>query len=239
MQTEQKMPVFQLSDEILFPEPELSRFDGLLAVGGDLDIDRLVLAYRMGIFPWYSPGEPILWWSPDPRLVLYPESFHMSRSLMKTLKSGRFSVTFDCRFSEVITACANVPRHHQPGTWITDDMMAAYCRLHEAGYAHSVEVLEQDQLVGGLYGVSLGRCFFGESMFSRKSDASKVGLATLVDRLRAWSFHLIDCQVTTDHLVRLGAQEIPRKQFLAELQTALKAPTRIGNWNKSSNHHRI
>jgi leucyl/phenylalanyl-tRNA--protein transferase len=226
------MPVFLLSDEIIFPEPRLSKADGLLAMGGDLGIDRLVLAYRMGIFPWYGPKQPILWWSPDPRLVLYPESFHISRSLMKTLKSGRLTVTFDRQFREVITACAHTPRHHQPGTWITDDMRDAYCRLHEAGYAHSVEVREQDQLVGGLYGVSIGRCFFGESMFSRKSDASKVGLATLVNRLRSWSFHLIDCQVTTDHLVRLGAQEIPRKQFLAELQTALKSPTRIGNWGE-------
>ena len=225
------MPLFLLSDEIVFPQPEWSMEDGLLAMGGDLSVDRLILAYQMGIFPWYSSGD-ILWWSPDPRLVLYPESFHISRSLMKTIKSGRFTVTFDRQFPEVIRACAVIPRHHQPGTWITKDMTAAYRRLHDAGYAHSVEVWEKDQLVGGLYGVSLGRCFFGESMFSRKSDASKVGLAALVERMRAWSFHLIDCQVATDHLIRLGAEEIPRKQFLAELETALTSVTRIGDWGE-------
>jgi leucyl/phenylalanyl-tRNA--protein transferase len=228
------MPVFLLSDDIAFPEPELSREDGLLAVGGDLGIERLILAYRMGIFPWYSRGEPILWWSPDPRLVLYPESFHISRSLMKSLKQGRFTVTLDQSFSQVIAACAETPRNNQPGTWITPDMIEAYCRLHEAGFAHSVEVWDQQELAGGLYGVSLGNCFFGESMFSRKSNASKVGLATLVPLLQSWSIHLIDCQVTTDHLVRLGAREIPRKQFLAELKPALNAPTRKGNWNKTA-----
>jgi leucyl/phenylalanyl-tRNA--protein transferase len=226
------MPVFLLSDDIAFPEPELSREDGLLAVGGDLSIERLILAYRMGIFPWYSRGEPILWWSPDPRLVLYPESLHVSRSLMKYLKQGRFTVTLDQNFSRVIAACADTPRENQPGTWITTDMMDAYCRLHEAGFAHSVEVWDQGELAGGLYGISLGKCFFGESMFSRKSNASKIGLATLVHLLQSWSIQLIDCQVTTDHLVRLGAREIPRKQFLAELKPALNAPTRKGNWGK-------
>jgi leucyl/phenylalanyl-tRNA--protein transferase len=226
------MPVFHDSDEFFFPDPELSHQDGLLAIGGDLSIERLILAYRMGIFPWYGPKDPILWWSPDPRLVLYPESFHISRSLMKTLKQGRFTVTLDRNFSQVITSCAEIPRHHQPGTWITTDMMDAYCRLHDAGFAHSVEVWYHETLVGGLYGVSLGKCFFGESMFSRKSNASKVGLATLVTLLQSWSFHLIDCQVTTDHLLGLGAREVPRKQFLAELRQALKAPTRKGNWGR-------
>ena len=225
------MPVFRLSDQIIFPEPELSREDGLLAVGGDLSIERLILAYRMGIFPWYSHGDPILWWSPDPRLVLYPDALHVSRSLMKTLKQGHFIVTLDQDFAQVIAACAGAPRDKQPGTWITTDMMDAYCRLHEAGFAHSVEVWNQGELAGGLYGVSLGKCFFGESMFARKNNASKVGLVTLVHLLQKWSFHLIDCQVTTHHLVRLGAREIPRKQFMAELKLALKSPTQKGKWD--------
>ncbi len=227
------MPVFRLSDQIVFPEPELSREDGLLAVGGDLSPERLILAYRMGIFPWYASGEPILWWSPDPRLVLYPDALHISRSLIKTLKQGRFTVTLDQNFGRVIAACAGACRDKQQGTWITKDMMDAYCRLHEAGFAHSVEVWNRKELAGGLYGVSLGNCFFGESMFASQADASKVGLVTLVHLLQKWSFRLIDCQVTTDHLVRLGAREIPRKQFLAELKQALKAPTQKGNWGKA------
>jgi len=227
------MPVFRLSDQIIFPEPELAREDGLLAVGGDLCIERLILAYRMGIFPWFSQGDPILWWSPDPRLVLYPDALHVSRSLMKTLKQGRFIVTLDQDFAQVIAACAGAPRDKQPGTWITTDMMHAYCRLHEAGFAHSVEVWNQGELAGGLYGVSLGKCFFGESMFARKNNASKVGLVALVHFLQKWSFNLIDCQVTTQHLVRLGAREIPRKHFMAELKLALKSPTQKGNWGRS------
>ncbi len=224
------MPVFRLSDRIIFPEPELSREDGLLAVGGDLSTERIILAYTKGIFPWYTHGDPILWWSPDPRLVLYPDGLHISRSLRKTLKQGHFIVTLDQDFSQVIAACAGAPRDNQPGTWITADMMDAYCRLHEAGFAHSVEVWNQGELAGGLYGVSLGKCFFGESMFARKNNASKVGLVTLVRLLRKWSFTLIDCQVTTQHLVGLGAREIPRKQFMAELKLALQSPTQKGKW---------
>jgi len=226
------MPVFCLSDQIIFPDPELSREDGLLAVGGDLCLERLILAYRMGIFPWYSDGEPVLWWSPDPRLVLYPEALHVSRSLMKTIRQGRFHVTLDQDFRQVISACAGAPRERQMGTWITTDMMDAYCRLHEAGFAHSVEVWHQGELAGGLYGVSLGKCFFGESMFTRSSNASKVGLVTLVKLLQKWSFSFIDCQVITRHLVQLGAREIPRKQFLAELRLALAWPTHKGTWEK-------
>jgi leucyl/phenylalanyl-tRNA---protein transferase len=227
---DKNMPVFRLSDQIIFPEPELSRQDGLLAVGGDLSLERLILAYSMGIFPWYSRSDPILWWSPDPRLVLYPDELHVSRSLMKTLKQDRFRVTLDQDFDQVITACAAAPRDKQPGTWITADMVDAYRRLHEAGFAHSVEVWNQAGLAGGLYGVSLGKCFFGESMFSRQNNASKVALATLVQLLRKWSFNLIDCQVTTQHLVRLGAREIPRKRFMAELKLALTSPTQTGKW---------
>ena len=215
------MPVFLLSDDIAFPEPELSREDGLLAVGGDLSIERLILAYRMGIFPWYSRGEPILWWSPDPRLVLYPESLHISRSLMKSLKQGRFTVTLDQNFSRVIAACADTPRENQPGTWITTDMMDAYCRLHEAGFAHSVEVWDQGELAGGLYGISLGKCFFGESMFHRASDASKVGLFHLAGRLRDRGFALCDIQMLTPATEQLGAIEIPRAKYLQRLAAAV------------------
>jgi leucyl/phenylalanyl-tRNA---protein transferase len=224
------MPVFRLSDQIVFPPPELSREDGLLAVGGDLSIKRLVLAYKRGIFPWYDGGNPVLWWSPDPRLVLYPNELHVSRSLMKTLQQKRFSVTLDQAFSQVILACADMPRENQPGTWITGDMIDAYCRLHAAGLAHSVEVWKNGELAGGLYGVSLGQCFFGESMFAQENNASKVGLVALVNQLQKWSFSLIDCQVTTQHLVRLGAREISRKQFLVELKRAMRSPTRKGKW---------
>ncbi len=205
-------------------------------MGGDLSIERLILAYRMGIFPWYSNGEPILWWSPDPRLILYPEALHVSRSLMKTIKQGCFIVTLDRDFPQVIAACAGSPRDNQPGTWITEEIMDAYCRLHEAGLAHSVEVWYRKELAGGLYGVSLGKCFFGESMFARQNNASKVGLVTLVHLLQKWSFRLIDCQVTTHHLVRMGAREIPRKQFMDELKLALKSPTRKGKWEAGSRH---
>ena len=184
------MPVFCLSDQIIFPKPEFSREDGLLAVGGDLSLERLILAYRIGIFPWYSHGDPILWWFSDPRLVLYPSALHVSRSLMKILKQGRFIFTLDQDFGQVIAACAGTIRDKQPGTWITADMMDAYCRLHAAGFAHSVGVWDLEELAGGLYGVSLEKCFFGESMFVRRSNASKVGLVTLVQLLRKWSFHL-------------------------------------------------
>jgi len=224
------MSVYRLSDQLIFPDPELSNSSGLLAVGGDLSLERLVLAYRMGIFPWYSDGEPILWWSPNPRLVLYPDEFHASRSLCRLLRQNRFTVTLDQNFSDVMAACARIPRKYQDGTWITAEMMTAYCSLHEAGLAHSVEVWHHEELVGGLYGVSLGLCFFGESMFAWENNASKVGFATLIHLLQQWSFRLVDCQVTTSHLVQMGAREIPRKRFLAELKQALKSPFREGKW---------
>lgn len=218
----------------MFPPPELSRKDGLLAIGGDLSTERLLLAYQKGIFPWYSNGAPILWWSPDPRLVLYPDELHLSGSLGKILKQGRFSVTLDQAFYRVISECADSERRDQEGTWITKDIIEAYCLLHEEGFAHSVEVWKNEELVGGLYGVSLGKCFFGESMFSRISNASKVGLATLVLLLRKWAFSLIDCQVTTRHLVSFGAREISRMQFIIELRQALQSPTRRGKWKMTS-----
>ncbi len=224
------MPIFMLTDELIFPPPELSEEDGLLAVGGDLSESRLLLAYSMGIFPWYSEGSPILWWSPDPRLVLLPDELKISRSLRQTIKKGDFKVTMDRAFNSVIRNCADVHLHKDRGTWITDDMIKAYARLYRLGYAHSVESWCDEDLAGGLYGVSLGAAFFGESMFTKKTNASKVAFAALVRQLKQWGFTLIDCQVTTGHLINLGAREISRSKFLKMLGTALKAPTRKGKW---------
>ena len=224
------MPIFRLVDEPIFPPPDYADPSGLLAVGGDLSNERLLEAYRLGIFPWYSDDQPILWWSPDPRLVLDLKDFKISRSLRKTLKKGVFQVTFDRAFEEVIKACAVVPRTAQNGTWITEEMREAYINLHGLGYAHSVESWFGGKLAGGLYGVSLGKSFFGESMFHLKTDASKVALATLVEKLKSWDFHFIDSQMTTEHMVRLGAKELPRRIFLKRLQSALRHPTRRGRW---------
>lgn len=217
----------------LFPPVESASPEGLLAIGGDLGPERLLAAYQHGIFPWYSPGQPILWWSPDPRAVLYPDKLRVSRSLRKTLRRGRLRVRTDSCFREVMLACA-APRIQHPGggTWITDDMVAAYCRLHDLGFAHSIETWHDNRLVGGLYGVALGGLFFGESMFSRDTDASKVALAALVTWLRGWGFALIDCQMPSAHLASLGAEEIPRRTFLAELATALARPGRPGRWRE-------
>lgn len=224
------MPIFRLVDEPIFPPPDYADPSGLLAVGGDLSKERLLEAYRLGIFPWYSDDQPILWWSPDPRLVLDLKDFVISRSLRKTLKKGVFQVTFDRAFEAVIEACAAAPRAAQNGTWITDEMQEAYINLHGLGYAHSVESWFEGKLAGGLYGVSLGKAFFGESMFHLKTDASKVALATLVEKLKSWDFHFIDSQMTTEHMVRLGAKELPRRIFLKRLQSALRHPTKRGRW---------
>lgn len=186
--------------------------NGLLAAGGDLSAARLVAAYRHGCFPWYQDGQPLLWWSPDPRTVLLPNNLHISRSLRKVLRSDLFSVTFDRNFTDVIHACSE-PRKDEDGTWITSEMQAAYFALHAQGYAHSVEVWQQDQLVGGLYGIAIGQLFFGESMFSHVSNASKVGFVTLVSALKAAGFVLIDCQMPTAHLISLGAESIRRSEF--------------------------
>lgn len=186
--------------------------DGLLAIGGCLSQNRLLNAYRQGIFPWYNPGEAILWWSPDPRLVLFPEKLVISRSLAKTLRKNSYAVTIDQAFNDVITACAN-PRKDAAGTWITTGISNAYNQLHQAGFAHSVETWLGDELVGGLYGVAIGQVFFGESMFHTKTDASKVAFTTLVQQLHAWDFQLIDCQIHTQHLASLGAEEISRACF--------------------------
>ncbi len=214
-----------------FPNPEyaLDYPDGLLAAGGSLAPKRLLRAYRGGIFPWYSPGQPILWWSPDPRTVLFPEQLKISRSLRKTQKKGIFSLTMDRAFATVIQACGE-PRRGEHGTWITPEMQTAYRRLYQLGYAHSVETWHDGQLVGGLYGVAVGRVFFGESMFSRMSDASKVALVGLVEQLRQWQFTVIDCQMRTDHLVRMGAVDIPRRHFLGLVEQGCALPGRTGVW---------
>lgn len=202
------------SPEIFFPDVEtaLREPDGLLAVGGDLKPERLLLAYRNGIFPWFGPDQPILWWAPDPRLVLFPEQLRISRSLSRTLRKQRFTVTFDTAFAQVVDECA-APRPGQAGTWITPEMQSAYRRMHELGHAHSVECWQHGELVGGLYGIAIGHVFFGESMFTRVADASKVGFVTLVQQLQASGYRLIDCQVHTDHLESLGAMMIPRPDF--------------------------
>ena len=210
-----------LSADLNFPavEKALRQPNGLLAVGGDLSTARILAAYRHGIFPWFNQGEPILWWSPDPRMVLVPSAFKVSHSLKKILHSGQFKVSFDRAFTEVMWACAE-PRDGQAGTWIQPEMVAAYSELHRLGYAHSVETWLDDELVGGLYGVSIGKMFFGESMFSRRSNASKVALARLSQQLVRWEFGLIDCQMVTPHLASLGAEAVPRAEFqqrLAEL----------------------
>ncbi|MBF8253507.1 MAG: eucyl/phenylalanyl-tRNA--protein transferase [Deltaproteobacteria bacterium] len=224
------MPIFRLVDEPIFPPPDYADASGLLAVGGDLSCERLLEAYRLGIFPWYSDDQPILWWSPDPRLVLRLDEFKVSRSLRQTLKKDVFKVTFDRAFEEVIRGCASAPRQGQRGTWITKEMQEAYIELHGLGFAHSVETWWGEELAGGLYGVSLGKAFFGESMFHRRTDASKVALAVLVETLQTWGFHFIDAQMTTEHLLRFGAAEMPRRVFLKRLQSALRHPTKRGKW---------
>jgi leucyl/phenylalanyl-tRNA--protein transferase len=214
-----------------FPDAELAlrEPDGLLAIGGDLSCARLLNAYANGIFPWYGPGQPILWWSPDPRLVLKPGSLRISRSLKRNLRKGLFSVTLDKAFEAVIDACAG-PRENTSGTWITPEMTTAYLELHRQGHAHSVECWLDKRLAGGLYGVSIGRIFFGESMFAHVSDASKVALATLAAQLHRWGFPLIDCQVHTRHLESLGAEPLPRKDFIGILRTACALPPPAAPW---------
>jgi leucyl/phenylalanyl-tRNA--protein transferase len=223
------VPVFLLDERLAFPPPELAE-DGLIAVGGDLSPDRLLLAYATGIFPWYEEGQPILWHSPDPRLVLLAGELHVPRSLERTLRRGTFRITFDAAFDAVIDGCARAPRAGQGGTWVTREMRRAYKRLHRRGFAHSAEAWIGERLAGGLYGVSLGGAFCGESMFAREPDASKAAFVTLVRQLQTWGIALIDCQVATAHLQRFGAREWPRDRFLAALETALAQPTRRGNW---------
>lgn len=217
-------------DSLAFPplDKALREPNGLLAAGGDLSAERLVQAYRHGCFPWYQEGQPILWWSPDPRTVLFPNELHVSRSLRKLLRQARYRVTFDRAFARVIQACA-APRDYADGTWITGGMQQAYLELHRRGIAHSVEVWRDQQLVGGLYGLAIGQLFFGESMFSREDNASKVGFVTLVEHLKAWGFVLVDCQMPTQHLHSFGARAIARRDFTDYLKHHLDQPN-SANW---------
>jgi len=219
----------RLGEEFAFPDPRQASAEGLLAYGGDLRPERLLVAYAQGVFPWYE-SDPILWFSPDPRTVLQPHAIHVGRSLRRTLRRAPFELRLDTAFGQVIRSCAAAPRAGQAGTWITPDMVEAYTHLHELGFAHSVESWREGELVGGLYGVSLGAAFFGESMFAARSDASKVAFVFLVAQLREWGFQLVDCQLHNDHVARFGAQEWPRERFLEALARALEQPTRIGPW---------
>lgn len=224
------MTVFRLDQRLVFPSAELAGEDGLLAVGGDLKPERLVLAYSQGIFPWHENRLGPWWYSPDPRMVMTSDHLHVPRSLAKTVRQGRLRVSLDEAFPLVIAACAETPRSHEPGTWISPRFERAYTELHRMGLAHSVEAWQGHELVGGLYGVSLGAAFFGESMFARVRDASKVAFVTLVDQLRRWGITLVDCQVHTEHLSRFGAREWPRTRYLEALREALERPTRQGVW---------
>lgn len=219
------------NDNVPFPDVEhaLREPDGLLAAGGDLSPRRLLSAYRHGIFPWYSAGQPILWWSPDPRTVLYPDELHVSRSLRKTLRKGEYEVRYDTAFNEVIRSCA-APRGDGQGTWLTEEMVEAYCLLHRLGHAHSAEAWCKGELVGGLYGVAIGGVFFGESMFAHRPDASKVAFVHLVMRLKEAGYGLIDCQVASAHLARFGAVSIPRQRFIQELHAAWASPVQAAPW---------
>lgn len=221
------------TDELIFPPVHLAEESGLLGVGGDLSPERLLLGYRSGIFPWYNPDEPILWFSPDPRMVLFLDNIRISHSMKKLLRQQPFTVTFDKAFPKVMLQCALIPRKGQSGTWIGADIFRAYCKMHDLGFAHSVEVWEGEELVGGLYGVMLGNYFCGESMFSHRSNASKYAFITLAQVLALRGFSFLDCQVYTPHLASLGAEEVPREQFLELLQNNLPpedSPTNIQNW---------
>lgn len=225
------MPLFMLPPEHLFPDPSYAREDGLLAVGGDLDPKRLLLGYSQGIFPWYSEDQPILWHAPDPRFVLFLDEFHIGRSLKKTLRKQPFEIRMDTAFERVLLGCSTAKREDQQGTWITREMHRAYTRLHELGFAHSTEAWVDDDLVGGLYGVSLGGMYFGESMYAHTSDASKVAFVALVMQLKRWGFDLLDSQVHTEHLARFGAREIPRAAFMGLLKDRIEKPSRRGVWS--------
>ena len=224
------MPVYRLPETgVEFPDPFDAEPDGLLAVGGSLDPGRLIAGYCAGVFPWYQENCPPLWWSPDPRCILLPEEFHLPRSLARTMKAGAFTFSFDQAFDQVIKGCSD-PRRDQGGTWLVPEMIEAYTGLHALGFAHSVETWRDGELVGGLYGVALGRVFFGESMFFRYPDASKAAFAHLMEHLRAASFALIDCQQETANLLRFGARSVPRMEFMRRLGKALAAPDPLGSW---------
>jgi leucyl/phenylalanyl-tRNA---protein transferase len=230
------MPVYYLPDEPIFPPPSQAEPNGLVAVGGDLSSKRLLAAYSEGIFPWFSKGDPFLWWSPNPRLILTPDRLHISKSLKKTIRRSQYHVTYNCAFEKVIKGCSQAKRgdEQEGGTWITDEMLTAYVELHNLGYAHSVEawVLEDGKavLAGGSYGVALGRCFFGESMFHCRPDASKVAFVAMVEALQKFGVELIDCQMKTDHLLRFGAWEVPRDEFVKKLQKAVSGDSSQFSW---------
>lgn len=229
------MPVFQLTDDIIFPQPVLAEENGLLAVGGDLSPGRLISAYRLGIFPWYSEGDPILWWFTSPRFVIYPDSFKIPKRLARYLKKPLYIVTMDRAFDQVIESCAKVRTLQGEETWITEEMKTAYTTLHDLGYAHSVECWQDGVLAGGLYGVALDRVFFGESMFTILPNGSKIALATLVGHLRERHFKLIDCQMTTDHLLQYGACEISGNEFRRHLKNYISTLSPDGTWNNDKN----
>jgi len=226
-----------LKTDLWFPDVEESTEVGIVAVGGDLSVERLILAYSKGIFPWYSSDKsPILWWSPDPRFVLFPENLIVSKSMRPYFNQNKFQVTWDQNFEDVIINCQKIDREDQPGTWITSKMLASYIQLHKKGYAHSVEVWLGNELVGGLYGISLGKVFFGESMFAKVSNASKFGFISLVNQLKQKGFLLIDCQQETKHLESLGANAIKRKDFIDILNDNNIEETYIGSWENYFNH---
>lgn len=223
------MPVFRLDDRLVFPPVELAE-DGLLALGGDLRPERLILGYSEGIFPWYAENLPILWHSPDPRMVMMTSDLIVQRSLRKAIKRRPYELRMDTAFLRVLEGCAAAPRPGQNGTWLIPEMVSAYTKLHELGFAHSIEAWRGDELVGGLYGVSLGGAFFGESMFARAPDASKIAYTACIRQLDAWNIHLVDCQVHTEHLERFGAYEVPREAYIEMLKSVLDEPTRRGSW---------
>jgi len=228
------MPLFRLSKRLDFPPAWLARSDGLLCIGGDLTPKRLLLAYKNGIFPWFSKDEPFLWWSPDPRLVLFPKEVNISKSLNKKIKRNLFKVTIDNAFEQTIVSCAGPRKNDHEGTWLVDEMIDSYINLHTLGYAHSIETWRDDKLVGGLYGVCLGGSFFGESMFSFESDASKIALVALANHLKKQHFDLIDCQVTTGHLLSMGACEISRNSFLDIINKSVKRKDITDIWTPNN-----
>ena len=239
VEEEEEVYIFPLSKyDVNFPNPRDASDEGLLAYGGDLSSNRLLSAYKQGIFPWYAEDDPILWWSPNPRLLLYPDAFKLRKSFKRVLRSGKFSVTFDRHFEEVIGYCANVPREGQESSWIVSEIQEAYIRLHQEGFAHSVEVHLDGKLVGGLYGLAIGRAFFGESMFSLVSDASKVAFKALSDVLGSRGYDFIDCQMKTDHMVGLGAKEVSRDTFLDALETTIEKKTDFGQWHDWHWHYK-
>lgn len=224
------MPIYLLNEKIVFP-PVDGAEEGIVAIGGDLSAERLLLAYQSGIFPWFSEADPIIWHAPDQRFVLELDDLHVSKSMRRVINSNKFRITFDIDFSFVIKQCASVERKEQDGTWITHDMMDAYLELHHLGYAHSAEVWQDDKIVGGIYGVSLGKVFFAESMFHTAANASKVALIKLVEFLKQHDYHFIDAQVHTQHVESLGAKNISRNVFMQKLNDVLKAETLRGSWS--------